>query len=329
MSKLQAPQSENHDKMAGDALSLKDVLELVRSMTGGSSSGWEKLAEVMIVRELIQALRQQPPPTQVPQNSSNWMDKIIDFYIAMEFLNTIKQGTAGKDRMKEILEMVQLFKSVQSGQLTPETLIQLLNQTHERYAELIKQSYEDRLKQQQEYNQKVEQIINLVQEILQRWDKERLEMFQRFEETLRRMYEERRPAEEIRRFVQEFMEYQKLMEQLKEAIKGTELEKQPIYDEKSGQINIDKILYYIDRWFFRGASTELTPPPKKTRPATSLEKPTAPPMPEKKIEVPPLTEETKEEKPKEEAKKEEQPESPKELPEPLPVEGEVQVVEGK
>jgi hypothetical protein len=216
-------------------ISMKDLLELVTAIISSQKSGGDlgELVKVLALRETLQALRQ--PPQQ--QQQTPLFEQMTQFAMAMKFWDMIEKKFGKDGSVDEFLKYMQIFQQLQKGQIDTATLLQMINETHSRYAQLMKEHYESRIKDIENTKQ---EILNVIQEILGRWDKEKLEMFQRFEETVKQLSSKGR-FDELKKFLEEYQEYRTLEKQLKGLLKETELEKEPIYT-KEGGINWEK--YY-------------------------------------------------------------------------------------
>ena len=310
-------------------ISMKDLLELVTAIINSQKSGSDlgELVKVLALRETLQALRQPPQ-----QQQTTLFEQMTQFAMAMKFWDMIEKKFGKEGSVDEFLKYMQIFQQLQKGQVDTTTLLQMINETHNRYAQLMKEHYESRIKDMENTKQ---EILNIIQEIFSRWDKEKLEMFQKFEETVKQLSSKGR-FDELKKFLEEYQEYRTLEKQLKDLLKETELEKEPIYT-KEGGINWEKILYYIDKWFFGGSGlltgvTSTAPAKKEVKPPTAMLTPTQPaatqPTETPNIEVAEEKPVTKVETTPKKAKIPVEEELPTTLPE-LPEEEKIEVAEGK
>ncbi len=243
------------------------VAKLLEGLLQQKSDPFESLTKTIIIKDLLKSFREESTPQQAffgPQTFTQMMQ----FAMFMQFFREFMKMTNTTQSSEDMMKMFELYQKMMSG-MDAKTMVEMVNNMHKQYADMLKEVYKER---EEKNKEQLEQLAELVKEALEKWDKEKLEMLSNFQETVQQLTKKGR-FEELKKFIEEYQEYQQIEKQIKELLRSAKLEEEGLVKPEGG-INWDKVLHIIERLLLGGSGGfpgNSTPAPKEVKPPNELE----------------------------------------------------------
>ena len=255
-------QEENLNNMA-DSSDL--VTKLLESLLQQRSDPFESLTKTIIIKDLLKSLKEEPAQQQSffgPQTFTQMMQ----FAMFMQFFREFMKMTNTQSSSEDMMKWFEMYQKLAQGNMDAKTMMEMVNNMHRQYTDMIREVYKEK---EEKNKEQMEKLVELVQEALERWDKEKLEMLSNFQETVQQLTNKGR-FDELKKFLQEYQEYQQIEKQIKELFRSAKLEEEGLVKPEGG-INWDKVLHIIEKLLLGsgGFSGTYTPAPKEVKPPST------------------------------------------------------------
>lgn len=244
-------------KMTSDITAVVELLKAFKS-----DSDWKDMFFFMIMIDEWRK-RQSESVLQLGSEKKDSMEKMMDYLIKLhqmqlmrEMIKELAKGGTTDEKFKEILKEMK----EQMGDKTYEKMIEMMEKSFDRTLELVK---ETNLRAKKEAEEKTRQIQEIVAQILQKWDQDKIEMLRRWQETIKEL-KSKGEVEKIRELIDYYNTLKGLFTDLQKTLQKEYAIQQPLVTEKG--INWDKVISIVgdlaDR-FLSTSSYASKPPPRK------------------------------------------------------------------